>query len=316
MPPPGHGLPLAPAGGQPDAAPRQARGWHASLELRFSGGPAGARLVHNRHQGPLRLLKALPSGDGRRLEAVIVHPPGGLVGGDSLSIDLEVGADARVLATTPGAQKWYRSQTVASSATRLAVGAGGMLEWVPQPAILYDHAHARQSVAIELNRRACCVGWDILIRGRKAMGELLRFGHVDQTLSISVAQALLWQERLHLDAGDRLFRSPLGWDGHSIAASVWCCAPALEKDKLAALRDEWRALIEADPIAGIPYGQARPPHNRPHQGGATIAAEGLVLAKLLADDSEHLMSLCQQLWRAARTALEGDEGSTPRVWRT
>jgi len=315
MPSPGIGPALEPTGGQPDAACGEPPGWQAGLALRFGAGAAGTRLVHNRHQGPLRLLKALRSGDGRRLEAVIVHPPGGLVGGDSLSIDLELDAGARVLATTPGAQKWYGSTATASSFTRLSIGAGAMLEWLPQPAILYDQALARQSLAIGMDPGACCVGWEILIRGRKAMGETLQAGHIDQTLSISVGQALLWQERLHADAGNRLFGSPLGWDGYRIAASVWCCAPAMPKDRLVALRDQWRALMQANGAPPAAAGSARQPH-RPQRGGATLAADGLVLAKLLADDGEALMSRSQQLWQAARTAIEGEAGSLPRIWRT
>ena len=316
MPLPGHGGAPAPAGAQPDALRRRDAGWHANLELRFGVGAAGTRLLHNRHQGPLRLLKALSSGDGRRLEAVIVHPPGGLVGGDSLSIELQVDANARVLATTPGAQKWYRSQVAARSDTRLAVGAGGMLEWLPQPAILYDDAHARQSLAVDLDRSASCIGWELLIRGRQAMGETFTSGDIDQTLSISVGQALLWQERLHAQADDRLFRSPLGWDGHRSVATVWCCAPALAQEKLLGLRDRWRTLVQAHPSADQPDDAGRRRRSRLHRGGATIAAEGLVLAKLLADDGEHLMSRCRQLWQAARTALEGSAGSEPRIWRT
>jgi urease accessory protein len=298
MPPPGHAQPLAPVEAPPAAPARRPQGWAASLELRFQAGPGGTRLVHNRHEGPLRLLKALPSGDGRRLEAVIVHPPGGLVGGDTLSIDLQAGPAARVLATTPGAQKWYRSTVTSSSSTTLALGSRAAVEWLPQPAILYDHARAVQSLAIEMQPDASCLGWEILIRGRGAMGESLTHGHIEQTLSISVARQLLWQERLHADAADRLFRSPLGWDGQRIGASVWCCAPALPRDLLRALRDEWRALLDGQ------------------RGGATIAAEGLLLAKLLGDDSEQLMSRSQSLWRAARTALEGSAGSPPRIWRT
>jgi urease accessory protein len=298
-------------------------GWAASLCLRFAADDRGTRLVHNRHRGPLRLLKALASGDGRRLEAVIVHPPGGLVGGDTLAIELELGADARVLATTPGQQKWYRSEAVASAHTRIALQADACLEWLPQPAILFDRAHARQALAITLDPTAACVGWEVLVRGRAAMGERLVTGHVDQTLSISVGQRLLWQERLHAGADDRLFDSPLGWGGSRIAASVWCCAPALSADRLRDLRDSWRFLLcrpdpdeqPGDGEAAIRRG-AMVGDGSIVRGGATIAADGLLLAKLLADDSEQMMSACQRLWRAARVSLEGDEGTAPRIWRT
>jgi urease accessory protein UreH len=127
----------------------------------------------------------------------------------------------------------------------------------------------------------------------------------------------LWQERLYAEAADRIFESPLGWAGRPIAASVWCCAPSLAAVRLRDLRDAWRALLEASPDAPAP-GQAPsiPGGAGQVRGGASLAADGLLLAKLLADDVEQLMTMCQSLWRAARLALDGDEGSAPRVWRT
>ena len=276
-------------------------GWAATLELRFVAGEGGTRLAGNRHQGPLRLLKALASEDGRRLEAVVVHPPGGLVGGDSLSLALEVDAGARVLATTPGAQKWYgRSQRAAASDTRLVVADGALLEWLPQPAIVYDGARARQAVAVEVDRGGCFIGWEALVRGRTAMGERYASGDIEQTLAIAIGQAPAWHERLGAAADDRLFDSPLGWDGRLSAASVWCCAPAVEEPRLRELRDRWRALL----VAAMPG------------GGATIPVPGMLIAKLLCDDSEILMARCRDLWRAARIFLEGDAGSLPRIWHT
>jgi urease accessory protein len=164
----------------PVAASPGVAGWRARLELHFAK-PDGActRLVHNRHEGPLRLLKALASGDGRRLEAIIVHPPGGLVGGDDLAIEIALGAAAQVLATTPGAQKWYRGETTATAATRITLAADARLEWLPQPAILFDRSRARQWLAIELDPAATCVGWEVLVRGRQAMGERHASGHIE-----------------------------------------------------------------------------------------------------------------------------------------
>ncbi len=290
-------------------------GWEARLALRFEAGAGGTRLACNRHQGPLRLLKTLRSEDGRRLEAVLVHPPGGLVGGDSLRLDLVLGGGARVLATTPGAQKWYgRSGQPASADTRLALDDGALLEWLPQAAIVYDGAHARQSLAVALSRGAAFIGWEVLVRGRTAMGERFASGRIDQVLAIAIEGVPIWQERLFADAADRLFDSPLGWDGRLAAASVWCCAPSLAPARLADLRDRWRRLIDAGEAAAPATGAA--PRSAVLDGGATIPAPGLVLAKLLGDDSEMLAACCRALWRTARGCVEGDDGSLPRIWRT
>src|SRR6187399_900454 len=119
--------PLAtePVGGR--AAPA---GWNARLELRFEREAARTVLTTRRHVGPLRVQKSLhPEGAGV-CQAIIVHPPGGIVGGDSLAIAIEAGAGAHAQLTTPGAAKWYRSAgSVARSTTALRLAAGALVEW-------------------------------------------------------------------------------------------------------------------------------------------------------------------------------------------
>ncbi len=286
-------------------------GWRARLALRFAprGGAAVAtRLVHNRHEGPLRLIRALPHDDGR-CQAVIVHPPGGLVGGDVLELDVGLDAGARVVCTTPGAQKWYRSRgsAAASARTRVALGAGAALEWLPQPAIVFDDARVEQSIDFELAADARMIGWECLVLGRAAMGERFERGALRQSVSLSVDGAVRWAEHAAADAGDRLFSSPLGWGGRTVACSVWAVAPgdAIAED----LRDAWRDAIDAA-CAGAAGRAAR------LDGGATLPTPGLLAARLLADDSEAAMRVAQSLWTLARPAVLGAVSAPPRIWAT
>ena len=81
--------------------------WHArlSLELRLEAGRCVARFEH---EGPLRILQTLyPEGDAIS-HNVLVHPPSGLVGGDTLELEVRAGARAHGLVTTPGASRFYR----------------------------------------------------------------------------------------------------------------------------------------------------------------------------------------------------------------
>ena len=55
--------------------------WHAHLQLDYTL-EAGRCVLRHRHSGPLRILQSLyPEGDAV-CHNVLVHPPGGLVGGD------------------------------------------------------------------------------------------------------------------------------------------------------------------------------------------------------------------------------------------
>lgn len=251
-------------------------------------------------------MKALPGPrPGDPLEVVVLHPPGGLAGGDDVAVGLDLGPGCRVLATTPGAQKWYRKggvgagKTPATARSRLTVGDGAVLEWLPQPAILYDRADARQLLEIELAGNGLCIGWEILVRGRAAMGERFACGRIDQTVSIRVDGVSWWQDRLLADADDRLFDSPVGWRGRTVAATVWAGgagAGAAMTDLLA----QWRQPTEAGSLLI----------------GVSRVTPDLMLARLLGNDSEAVFEACRALWRSARNSLLGREGDSPRIWTT
>lgn len=128
------------------AAPR----WPARLTL-HAAHDAGRTTVHARHSGPLRLLKTLyPEGDAIA-HAVLVHPPGGLVGGDRLDIEIDVAAGAHLLVTTPAATRFYRSIAgEAVQAVTAQVAPGARLEWLPQETIAYSGCEARNEVRLKL----------------------------------------------------------------------------------------------------------------------------------------------------------------------
>ncbi len=125
-------------------AVRTSSGWQAHLRLRFNGDiprflengdaprPVGrTRLVERTHTGPLVVQRPFhPEGDP--CHVYLVHPPGGVVGGDELRIDVQVDAGAHALITTPAATKFYRCDGRVSSQTQELRAAGATLEWLPQ----------------------------------------------------------------------------------------------------------------------------------------------------------------------------------------
>ena len=102
--------------------------WHARLSLDYTL-EAGRTAARFQHEGPLRILQSLyPEGDAI-CHNVLVHPPSGLVGGDTLDITVRAQAGTHGLLTTPGATRFYRSEgEVALQRTRLQVDSGARLE--------------------------------------------------------------------------------------------------------------------------------------------------------------------------------------------
>ncbi|MDO8773059.1 MAG: urease accessory protein UreD, partial [Burkholderiaceae bacterium] len=105
--------------------------WLARLQLDYAL-EAGRSVVRHRHDGPLRILQSLyPEGDAV-CHNVLVHPPGGLVGGDTLDITAAVAPGAHALVTTPGATRFYKSAgELALQRTHLTLADGARLEWLP-----------------------------------------------------------------------------------------------------------------------------------------------------------------------------------------
>jgi len=312
-------------------APSLERSWEASLRLRFGSRDAQTVLLENQHRGPLRLIKVLDSGDDampapagtrafgvpasstvRGVDAVIVHPPGGLAHGDSLNLAVALEPGARVRCTTPGAQKWYRGQAHAQTGVRL--GSQAQLEWLPQPTIVYDGAQLDQRLEIHLAADAATVGAESLVLGRRAMGERFARGWVRQSIRIARAGELLWHETTDADAQNKLWDSPAGWAGRSVGASVWALASPTQGGLAASHRDQevvehWRSLLVA-------AGANQPDGAHRLLAGATALAPGFVLAKLLGDDPEQVTELIQSLWAAARPLVLGRAARPLRLWAT
>lgn len=279
-----------------------AAGWSARLNLRFEprdvGGTTRTVMAERDHFGPLRILKPLyPEGDSV-CHAVIVHPPGGIVAGDSLVVDVQVDGGAHALATTPGAQKWYRSTgTTASAITRLRVADDASLEWMPQETMVFDGARAQQTLEIALAPRACFFGWEMLCLGRTARGERYTMGEFRQRIRLvrSASGAPLWRESMCLLGDDPLMKSPLGFRDLPVVATAWIAQPEGAPDVLAAVR----AIIGDAPLAA-----------------ASSPEPGLVMVKAMGDAPEPVRNLLISVWKSIRLQVFSRPPILPRIWST
>ncbi|MFO1297317.1 MAG: urease accessory protein UreD [Rubrivivax sp.] len=192
-------------------------GWRAHLELRALRNGAATRL-HSAHEGPLRLLKTLhPEGPGIA-HAVLVHPPGGLVGGDRLDIDIDVQPGAHMLVTTPAATRFYRSIAgEAVQAVRATVAAGARLEWLPQETLAYDGCEGRNAWQVRLAPGASLMALEVLALGLAESQRPFARGRFVQSFGIEG----LWRERGVIDAADRaLLDGPCGLAGRSVLGTL------------------------------------------------------------------------------------------------
>lgn len=275
-------------------------GWSGRLQLdyRFD---QDRTLLHDRHHGPLRVLKALHPEGPAVCHSVLVHPPGGIVGGDRLVVDASLGPQAHALITTPGATRFYRSQGATALQTLTArVAHGARLEWLPLETIVHRSAIAENRMRFELAEGAQMIGWDVLALGLPARGEAFDHGRWLQQIELPGA----WLERARITGDDeRLRMSPLGLAGHDVIATAWFAAgEPLPASLRGALLDAARQLVDDSPLAA--------------SAGATATHDRVVVLRALAHRVEPAMALLQAVraaWRAAAWRLAPHP---PRVWRT
>jgi urease accessory protein len=272
--------------------------WHAQLDLRYRL-EAGRTVARHRHSGPLRILQSLyPEGDAV-CHNVLVHPPGGLVGGDTLTLNVSAESGSHGLLTTPGATRFYRSDGPwAQQKTHLKLEPQARLEWIPQEAICYDGCLAHNQLALDLAPEAQCLAWDVTALGLPAAQLPFGTGELLQDIRLSD----IWVERGHLRADDqRLLSSPAGLDGMRCMASlVWACGSPLSRAQKEALLDSARACWIDHPLA--------------YRSGATSPHPQVVVVRVLAEQVEPAMHLLRNIRSAWRQLMWATHGHEPRIW--
>ncbi len=266
--------------------------WHAELELGYARFGASTRPVLRRHKGPLRVQKHLYAEGPEVCQHIIVHPPGGIAGGDRLDITASVGANAWVQLTSPGAAKWYRATGTAYQQLKLHVTAGATLEWMPQETIVYSGAQAELQTVIELEGDARLLYWDVVALGRPAAGERFDRGHFQSRLDIRRDGRALWHERQRVNGDDGLLDSPIGLDGQPVFATLLITG-TLDPDLLQRCR-ELPSKVRGD-LTQLP---------------------DLLVARCLASEALHARDWLIALWTLLRPALLGREALAPRIWST
>lgn len=263
-----------------------AQTWKASLRLGFSVSQGKTTLAEKSSDGPLVVQKPLyPEGAGV-CHAIIVHPPGGIVGGDELALDVRVPHGASALLTTPGAAKWYRSAGAVARQT-LAFDVAGTLEWLPRESIAFRDAKGQLGCTVALSGRAAFIGWEVLCLGRRGSGERFDRGRLDIRNEIRRDATLLFAERGRLEGGDRLLESPMGLNGKSVCGTMFAVAPELPE-----VKGRFAGCIAVTKLPGV------------------------LVGRYLGDSGEEALAAFTQLWSALRPALIGREAVAPRIWKT
>ena len=270
--------------------------WRAELELWFAISAGKTRLVRRRHFGPLVVQKPFhPLGDDS-CHIYLLHPPGGVAGGDQIDLRFHIEAGARALLTTPGATKFYRSDHGACfQRATVDVGAGAVCEYFPQESIIFDGADAVIDTNVSLEAGATYVGWDFTCLGRPAAKERFETGNLVQRVKIIREGRPVWFERLQLPGGSRLAGAPYALAGKSTWGTMVYIGPTVE-DAAERVRN----------AVGVAAGDTF----------SVSQIDDVVVCRYLGARVSEGRSLFVRAWDALRVSCQGKAACAPRIWAT
>ncbi len=281
----------------PDAALEEGRHWQAHIALELACDARRTFVAYQTHSGPLRIQRPFYP-EGFPCHLYLLHPPGGVVGGDRLMTTIRVRPQAHILVTQPGATKLYRSDgRVAQLHQQITVETNAICEWLPQETIAFNGTQTQITTAFQLTSTAKLAAWEVLCLGRPACSEAFTTGALESRLQVSWDKRPLLWERLRLmqpHACRRLL-------GDFPVMGNFLLFPAD-----AALLEAVRSWIDA--------------FSRDHALDNTIPIgvtrlEDLLVLRMLSPSTALTLDLFRQLWRQIRPSWCGLTPSMPRIWR-
>lgn len=270
------------------------KNWLASLSLKFSGRQDKTFIAHRQHKGPLVIQKPFYP-EGEVCHVYLLHPPGGVVGGDQLSLDVEVNTRGHALVTTPAAGKFYRSDGRTASLTQmLKVDAGSTLEWLPQETILFSACEVNLRTIVKLENNAGFIGWEILCLGRPASNERFDQGYARQHFEIWRDDKPLMLDRSQLTGGDELLSASWGMQGYTVSGSMMMVNA--DKTQLQYLREHMPVI--KDGLLSVSL------------------INDVLVCRALSHQAEHVRFAFIDVWKLMREKLLGRTACEPRIWST
>jgi len=281
----------------------QAGKWQARLELRIENRSAGARLVSNRRQGPLHVQKAFYPEGPNLAHLYLLHPPGGLVSGDSLTINTQVAANSAALITTPGAGRLYGARESNKNQyqnNHLRVASGASLEWFPMETLFYSRSRGQSKTRVDIDEGGKFIGWDICALGLPASGRPFNEGKLSQAFEIYYNGQIEWLERWHFNASDREFlHSQAGLNGSS-TNGVFVAGPfetPLPKCEMTVLHDACQALrVKQLGLVGV------------------TQVKRWVVCRYVGPSTTHARDCFTKVWQTLRPILINRDACAPRIW--
>ncbi len=268
-------------------------GWIAELELRFSKSKSKTFLSTRKHIGPLTIQRPFyPEGDLCHL--YLLHPPGGIVGGDQLSIEVNTDSNSSSLLTTPGATKVYRTSDHKHSTINqnFIVAEDSSFEWLPMETIVFPGANSQFSSKLLLSGNARVAAWEVYCLGRPAINESFDFGSLNFSFELWRDGMPILLDKLMIDKTE--LESVVGLRGFPVFGTF-----IISKTNKKVLETVRTMMIETDScVTGV------------------TQIEDIIIVRSLAKKTYLMQDLFKKIWQTVRPLVFEREASIPRIWAT
>ena len=293
--------------------------WEAELSLGLAKTVRGSVLKQCRHKGPLYVQKAFyPEGRGLA-HLYLLHPPGGMVSGDDLRINVDMAPDAQALITTPGAGRVYKARedkTLQTQHIQLRLEPGSSLEWLPLENIIYPGANTQLHTDIHLSESSSVIAWEISCFGLTASEQPFDSGSLTQRLQIFRDGRLKVREALRLNPAEHNFmQSRAGLAGCSVNALLMAGPFDDTETETGDMTDKIKALLSAL----LALCDSVNSHQQPADPNALVAVslnDEFIQVRYLGDCSEQARLFFIRCWQKIRPSLLAREACEPRIWAT
>lgn len=264
--------------------------WLASLDLRLERKGAKTVVSESRQQGPLTIQTPFyPEDDTCHI--YLLHPPAGIVGGDSLHLGVEVAKGGHGLITTPGATKFYKTNgRFAHQNQQFTIGEGSIFEWLPQETIYFPDAHAKLSTRVDLDGDAIFLGWEIHCLGLPVNGKDLAEGKANISFSLYRDGLPLLIESLAINSGKK--NHPAHLNGQQVMANF--VATGTDAD----LCEKVRELTATKGLF------------------STTLIDDILIIRYLGSSTNEARTLFTKAWQMIRPQIIKKTTCSPRIWAT
>jgi urease accessory protein len=268
--------------------------WVGKLDVSFAQVAGKTRVVHTEHRGPLRIMRPFyPEAHGAA-HLYLLHPPGGVAGGDHLSIEIAANPQSHALITAPAANKLYRSAHRPSHVqARITASDDSVVEWLPQETIAFNGARADVSTIVRLEQGARFIGWEVTCLGRPAAEETFDEGELRQTFELWREETPLYMDRVRFGARCRTMQAPWGLSNGCVLGTLLIA----HDEQLYA--ESVREVLATRGLLGR---------------AAVTDLRGVTVLRYVGNKVSECWELFVRAWEVIRPVMLGYPAILPRIW--